>query len=225
MRPASSSPSASYLEFLSGYDASNPVVMDLAHIQLICGVIFAHKPARLLELGIGTGFLTRAMLLACAGNGRGKLTSVDNAHDWGGVVPRHFKDLEAGGAQVVIADEGEFLSGAAERYDLIVSDGDHRHGHIHAARVMAAANDRAFVFFHDTANPQFPNLADIRITADRSGFAWHEFTAKSVPGERTDRGLLMVINSRKHTWQTPLRLRGRHALGRVRRRWRKSHGS
>jgi predicted O-methyltransferase YrrM len=216
--PAPASTLAAYQEHLRAFDESNPVIMDLAHVQLICGVIFAHKPRRLLEFGIGSGFLTRAMLLAAAHNQRGELTCVDNAHDWQGVAPAHFRELEAKGAKIVLSDEHRFLASATGDYDLIVCDGDHTNTDAHAHRVFALAADGAYVFFHDTATPQFPNLRRLVLTAASCGFAYHEFTEVSRPGERTDRGLLMVINNRRKTWRIPFWLRLRNVLGNLKRR-------
>jgi predicted O-methyltransferase YrrM len=209
---------AAYHGHLRTFDPANPVIMDLAHVQLIGGVVFAHKPAQLLEFGIGSGFLTRALLLACACNRRGGLTCVDNAHDWQGIAPPHFSALQADGAHIILADEHRFLATASGQYDLIVCDGDHTRTDTHAHRVFELAADGAFVFFHDTATPQFPNLRNLVAAAKYSGFAYHEFTAVSLPGERTDRGLLMVINDRGQRWRIPPWLHVRHALGNVKRR-------
>jgi predicted O-methyltransferase YrrM len=211
------SPISAYYAHLASFDGTNPVIMDLAHIQLIGGIVLAEKPANILEIGIGTGFLSRTLLLACECNHRGTVTCVDNAHDWGGAAPAHFKTLSAQGANIVLADEHEFLVQDSGSYNLIVCDGDHTRTHAEAHRIFALAADAAFVFFHDTASPQFPNLRDIVTTARSCGFPHHEFTSVIDPTERTDRGLLMVINRRGQTWRTPWWLKARQALGRIRR--------
>lgn len=217
------SPLAAYHAHLASFDPANPVAMDLAHVQFICGAVLAHKPARLLELGIGSGFLSRAMLLACACNQRGKLTCVDNAHDWQGQPPPHFDRLAADGVNLVISAEHDFVIAEHEPYDLLVCDGDHAKTHQHAPHILRLAADGAFIFFHDTANPQFPNLGLLQVCARYSGFACHQFTALSLPNERTDRGLLMIINDRRKSWRTPPWLPVRHFLGRIRRRLRVGH--
>lgn len=213
-------PLAAFQAHLASFDPANPVIMDLAHVQLITGIIRAHKPARLLEFGIGSGFLSRAMLLACACNQRGQLTCVDNAHDWQGQPPPHFRQLAADGVNLVIAAEADFLSTHRETYNLLVCDGDHEHTDAHAPQILKLAADGAFLFFHDTANSQFPNLRTLKACAAYSGLAHHEFTAVSAPGERTDRGLLLVINDRSKPWTMPPWLPVRHFLGRLRRRLR-----
>jgi predicted O-methyltransferase YrrM len=209
---------AAYDRHLASYDPSNPVIMDLAHIELICGVIRAHKPFHVLEFGIGTGFLSRAMLHALSLNGRGRLTCVDNAHDWQGAAPPHFQALSAAGANVVLSDEGRFLASDHGSYDVIVCDGDHQKTDVHAKAIKERCSARGFMFFHDTANRQFPNLRRLVLAARYSGLVHHEFTAASLPGERTERGLLLVVNDSRSAWRLPPWIHLRSFAGRWRRR-------
>src|SRR5437867_3457846 len=80
-----------YKSLLEGYPDDNPVAMDAVHANLIASVVLAKKPERILELGIGSGILTRALLAAIRVNRHGELESVDNLSDWRGEMPPHIR--------------------------------------------------------------------------------------------------------------------------------------
>lgn len=165
--------------------------IDRAHAALLYGAVLSQKPARLLEIGIGSGYVTRILLDAMKWNECGELTCVDNLVDWNGVKPDHFDRL---GVRFVVQDEGYFLRDCpSDSFDLIVSDADHRHADQWASEYRRVATDGAFMFFHDTNNPDYPNLR--RIVEAMKGMPHCEFTQAS-GSERCGRGWLWVVNKK-----------------------------
>jgi hypothetical protein len=51
------------------------------------------------------------------------------------------------------------------------------------------------LFFHDTNNPEFPNLASIVEYVRKKGYWHHEFKENTRDTERCDRGWLLVEKS------------------------------
>jgi len=170
--------------------------MDTAHAALIASVVLASKPARVLELGVGTGYVSKAILLALRFNGRGSLTCVDDWHDWSGRRPVHIDGLEAMGAGIVLSSEAAFVrSCAAGHFDLVVSDADHFNAHQWFEDTLRLVAPSGVAFFHDTNQPEvFPGLATLPSRATESGLPSRHYMASSRGDERCDRGLLMVLN-------------------------------
>src|ERR1700737_3863644 len=94
---------APYFHLLSSFDNSNVVAIDLAHNVFLVGAVLARKPERVLELGIGSGYVTTSLLHALRFNRKGRLTSVDNWFDWGGAEPAFVAPLRTAGVNVVVA--------------------------------------------------------------------------------------------------------------------------
>jgi len=65
----------------------NGAAIDVPHGMLILGALISSKPKNILEIGIGTGFITNLLLDGISYNEIGDLTSVDNFHDLGGNLP------------------------------------------------------------------------------------------------------------------------------------------
>jgi spermidine synthase len=196
---------------LANHPADNPQAMDIAHATLIAGLIGASKPDRVLELGVGSAYLTRVLLAALAENGRGQLTSVDNFADWQGNRPPHLSALAAENPawQLLEHDETTFLRSAqSAQFDFIVSDGDHAHGYQNAPHVFRLARVGAALAFHDTHNPHFHNLLGrLPERCRQLRFPSAHFFAKSRPEERTDRGLLIAWKNRDHHFTLDCRTR------------------
>jgi spermidine synthase len=180
---------------LANHPAENPQAMDVAHATLIASLIGAAKPERVLELGVGSAYLTRVLLAALADNGRGKLTSVDNFVDWKGRQPPHIAALaqENPAWDLVEKDETEFVHSApTTQFDFIISDGDHVHGYQNAPDVFRIARVGATLAFHDTHNSLFNILGRLPERCRQLRFPSAHFYAKSRPDENTDRGLLIA---------------------------------
>ena len=198
-------------EYFADYPRNSSVAIDLVHDVLISGVILARKPKRVLELGVGSGFLSGMIIKALDVNGEGSLTCVDNLHDWKGAKPLQIQKLEKHErVTVVLKDEYAFLKECpAGRYDLIISDGDHAHSFFFLKELFNAAQKGAILFFHDTNNSMFPHLRRIEKIVKASGLSCYHFKEKSLPEERTDRGLLFVVKDRDITVNIPLKDRMR----------------
>ena len=80
-------------EHLLTFDSAQRVAIDDPHAVLIFGLAVSHKPERVLEVGVGSGFLTQTLLNAVQYNQRGTLTCVDNWFDTGGEEPGFFEEL------------------------------------------------------------------------------------------------------------------------------------
>lgn len=113
--------------------------------------MLSRKPENVLELGIGSGYVTMSLLHALRFNGRGKLTSVDSWFDWRGVEPPGVANLRGAGVNVVTSGEEEFVRAApADAYDLLVSDADHFRSHLWLDQHLRIVAHDGFLFFHDT---------------------------------------------------------------------------
>jgi hypothetical protein len=133
-----------YFSLLSSFDNSNVVAIDLAHNVFLVGAVLARKPERVLELGVGSGYVTNSLLHALRFNHKGRLTSVDNWSDWGGAEPAFASSLRAAGVT------------------LLVSDADHFHSAAWVDQHLRIVQHDGFLFFHDTNQPRmFPGLATV----------------------------------------------------------------
>jgi predicted O-methyltransferase YrrM len=177
-------------------DAKNEeIAVDLAHNALLLGAVTAFKPERVLELGVGTGFTMGAVLQALSYNQCGHLTAVDNWLDFGGVEPPHVQQLRDAGAGIVTSDEETFVKRCpANSYDLLISDADHLRSDQWFDDHLRIVRPDGLLFFHDTTNPAFPNLATILTEVQRRGLHHVHFNKSTRPDERCERGWLMVVN-------------------------------
>lgn len=173
----------------------NTQALDYAHAHLIAGLILAHKPKTVLELGVGSAYLTRVVLEALLENGSGKLTSVDNFFDWNGAKPSHIEQLQLEHPDwlLIVEDESVYLRKlVSEKYSFIILDGDHTRGYQTASYLFRSAETGSILCFHDTQSEIFRLLGRLPKRCTQLGFPAIHFTAKSRPDERTDRGLLVV---------------------------------
>jgi tRNA A58 N-methylase Trm61 len=182
---------------LTSQASSSFVAIDPAHAFFITSTVAAKKPENILELGVGSAYLSYCLLAAAAFNRKGSVVCVDNLCDWNGQVPAHLEQLKLSGATLLIEEERAFLSSApSNHFDVIISDANHLCAHEYVEDVFRVAQDKAFIFFHDTNNTMFPNLIRIKMFVQRAGYHHYEFVERSRPEERTERGLLFVIKNR-----------------------------
>src|SRR5437868_6044024 len=111
-----------YFNLLTGFQPQERAV-DHAHNLFLMGALLSRKPQQVLELGIGTGFVSWTLLRGLQFNGTGHLTCVDNFIDWDGQLPAGLDQLVAAGVKVVgPIDEGDFLrSCPSDAYDFVIS--------------------------------------------------------------------------------------------------------
>jgi predicted O-methyltransferase YrrM len=193
-------------QHLLSFDSAQRVAIDDPHAMLIFGLVLSHKPEQVLEIGVGSGFLTQTLLNAVEYNQRGALTCVDNWFDASGEEPKFFEELRSRGARHVFSSEKEFVTSCeAEAFDFILSDGDHFNSGDWIDDTLRILRPGGVVVFHDTNQPEvFPNLGKIVKRVEELGLPHYHFTQKSRKDERTDRGLFLVFKmDTKRTAKTP----------------------
>ena len=130
---------------------------------------------------------------SCAGASRP--LNAYNFFDWQGAKPVHIEEMQRAYPEwnLIISDESSFLQSASPHsYMFIISDGDHTQGYQTASAVFQAAVPGALLVFHDTSSVLFRLLSRLPNRCRSLGFPSFHFTAKSLPDEKTDRGLLVV---------------------------------
>lgn len=180
-------------------DNTLEVGMDKCHYLTILGSVISKKPDKILEVGIGTAFLTVGLQMGVQYNQKGSLTCIDNWSDWGGTEPAGIDDLRHAGVTVVApVSEKEFLSSCpSNECDFVVSDGDHRNSWSWVNDYFRVTKPDGFIFFHDTNNRNmFPSLMRIEQRVIELGLPYYHFTTSSRPDEQCERGLLFVINKK-----------------------------
>ena len=169
------------------------IEVDYAHAMLLYGCVLAQKPARVLELGIGTGLCTRLIVSALIHNHCGHLWAVDNWADWQGREPDWIDSVRLSVVDIVNDDEGSYVAACqANFFDLLVSDADHNTSHRWHAHYRRIVRSDGFIFLHDTNNREYPAIKN---TLSR----WMElphfhFVKSSRDDEQCERGWLWVIN-------------------------------
>ena len=173
------------------------VAVDKCHALQIIGSLISKKPDKVLEVGIGTGFLSAGLVMGLNYNQKGSLTCVDNWHDWHGVEPPEISRLRAAGVTIVapVAERDFIANCPSNEYDFIIADGDHHHSGEWVDEYFRIAKPGAFIYFHDTnQHDVFPSLALIEKRTKELGLPYFHFTQSSRPDEHCERGLMFVIN-------------------------------
>jgi len=185
------------LNFLDNYNTHGAAI-DLPHAILIYGALVSAKPDRVLEIGIGTAFITRALLDGVAYNGKGSITCVDSFYDLGTNLSQENVDsLKEKVTLIAPKTEHDFVhETSANSYDFLVSDGDHDHAGEWADKVFEIMAPNSFCFFHDVNHPHYTNLQAYHVRAKEFGKPHFLFTQNSREDERCDRGLLMIVNTK-----------------------------
>ncbi len=186
-----------YFSFLQSFDDAGGVAIDRSHALLLFGALVSRKPERVLELGIGSGFVSWALVYGIRYNGRGSLTSVDSWLDWKGTEPPVAEALRREGVNVVApVSEEEFVrKSPSDRYDFLVSDADHRRSGSWIDEHLRITRHDAFLFFHDTNHEdRFRGLHAIERRIAALQLPHFHFTESSRPDERCERGWLFAVN-------------------------------
>jgi predicted O-methyltransferase YrrM len=172
---------------------TNPIVaMDENHIQLIGSLIKCSKPQSVLEIGIGTGLVTKTILESFEYNQiKPNLTCVDNFYDWSGNAPAGFETYE-NVINFISSDERNFIYNCKQKYDFIVSDADHHHTNEWVEQTLGILNTNGILIYHDVTNGSFPNLYSIIEYVKRNNINYILFDKSSRIEERCDRGLLVI---------------------------------
>lgn len=182
-----------------GLDDPGHVAIDRAHDVFLMGALLSRKPRDILELGIGSGFVTRTLLEGTRYNGIGTVTAVDNWLDWRGDEPPVIAELRASGVKVVapVPEETFVHQAETDAFDFLVSDADHRRSGTWVDEHLRIVRHDGFMFFHDTNHlDRFKTLGLIEKRIRELGLPFFHFTESSRPDERCERGWLFAINKK-----------------------------
>jgi predicted O-methyltransferase YrrM len=172
---------------------TNPIVaMDHNHIELIGSLIKCNKPKTVLEIGIGSGLVTKTIIDSFSFNEMEiRLTCVDNFIDWNGNTPLGFEtymDI----INFISKDERTFIHECNSTYDFIISDADHHHTNEWIDKTLNILNPGGILIYHDVTNKDFVNLYSIINYVQQHKLNHFLFNKNSKPTERCDRGLLII---------------------------------
>ena len=187
-----------FFNLVLGFDHRNPIAIDCAHNMFVIGAALSKKPRNVLELGIGTGYLTMSLIHALRYNQTGQLTSVDNWLDTHGLEPRLGAELRAAGVRVICSSEEKFVQQApTDGYDFLISDADHHNSGTWLDQHIRIVEHDGLMFFHDTNQPSmFPGLAMLEPRVRELGLPFYHFKTSSRGDENCSRGMLFVINKK-----------------------------
>lgn len=173
------------------------VKIDQAHADLMRGLIVSHKPKTILELGVGGGQGTDAMLNGLEYNSQEfDYTLVDNWNDFGFAEPEAVRAKYGDRITIVTSGEREYVFGCNKTFDFIMSDADHHHTDQWFEYVYSELlNPGGILVYHDVniVDNEFINLRDIYYKCQALGLSHKLFNANSLPTERCQRGLLVIF--------------------------------
>lgn len=178
--------------------------MDECHAKLLGALAGVYKPKRILELGLGTGIVTDAILAAF--DEYAVYAVVDNWMDWGSLQdskpPQEvFGQYGDYGIEFITMDEKDFIDYSLDQchtYDFIVSDADHHHAHEWFDKVYSSIlTPGGILAYHDVGDGKdFIPYGGLRSILDRCkerGYNHMHFYRNSHEGERCERGLLVIF--------------------------------
>lgn len=191
-----------YFDLILNFDHSSPSPIDRCHNLFMIGAVLSKKPDHILELGMGTGYLTLSLMHALRYNGKGKLTCIDNWFDWGGREPDGIDAIRAGGVEVVApVSEQEFVKQCpSDSYDFLISDADAFLSGLWIDEHLRITKHGGFMFFRNTnRKDDLPNLQLIEKRIREFGLSYYHFTEQSRSDEHCRSGWLFAINEKNNT--------------------------
>lgn len=185
---------------MAEFGKDEAIKVDVAHATLLTGLVMANKPHTILELGVGGGRSTDALLSGIAYNGRPyEYTLVDNWHDFGFKQPEQVAEKYTGKLDIVTSDEREFVFSCNKKYDFIMSDADHSRTDQWFEYVYDnLLNEGGILCYHDVnlIGPDFPNLRNIYYKSKARNLTYMLFNKNSLPDERCERGLMVIFKNK-----------------------------
>ena len=176
---------------------NDPVKVDKAHALTISGFVYSQKPQRVLELGLGGGESTEAILQALKYNQQPfHYTLVDNWVDYEFKIPEGVQEMYGKDIEIVTSDEKAFIYSTKKTYDFIFSDADHYHTNEWFDYVYDNLLEKEGILIYHDINffeECLLNLREIFYTCQRRGLHYKLFNKNSLPGERCHRGLLVIF--------------------------------
>ena len=190
-----------FFDYILDFDNSDITALDRCHNLFLFSAILSKKPENILELGIGSGYVTQSLIHALRYNKKGKLTCVDNWFNRGGQEPDGIDNVRAAGAEVIApVTEEEFVRNCpSDMYDFLISDADAFLSGLWVDEHLRITKQNGFMFFHNTNLREiYPNLQLIEKRVKELGLLSYHFTENSRPDERCNRGWLFAINNKRH---------------------------
>lgn len=170
------------------------VMMDDCHIDLIRALVLAAKPQRILEIGVGSGVVTAALLDAIHENGSGSLTLVDGFNDWNFQKPAGMNQLPTQ-VEFIQSLEQDFVRKSVlenRQFDFVVSDADHAHTGEWAVDTCSIIAPGGLLIYHDATSEHCPSVATAVLVATTLAFQCLKFNRSSHAHERCERGLAVL---------------------------------
>lgn len=189
-----------FFDYILDFDNYDITALDRCHNLFLFSAILSKKPENILELGIGTGYVTQSLIHALRYNKKGKLTCVDNWFNRGGQEPDGIDKVRAAGAEVIApVTEEEFVRNCpSDMYDFLISDADAFLSGLWVDEYLRITKQNGFMFFHNTNLREiYPNLQLIEKRVKELGLLSYHFTENSRPDERCNRGWLFAINNKR----------------------------
>jgi len=175
------------------------IKIDLVHAELVKSLVISSKPEKVLELGIGGGRSTDAIIQAIEyNNNKCSFTVVDNWLDFGGIMPQEVQQKYGLKINIVSSDEKKYIFSCNEKYDFIMSDADHHHTNEWFEYVYDnILNNNGILIYHDVDNVTnvYPNLVDIYKKCNEKKISHYLFNKSSLDTERCHRGLLVIFKT------------------------------
>jgi len=173
------------------------VKVDKAHAEVIKGLVYGQKPKTILEMGLGGGESTDAILEALKYNGQPyNYILVDNWEDHNYTMPEGVMELYSTKVNIVTSSEASFVMSTKERFDFIMSDADHTHAQLWFDYVYdTLLNPDGILIYHDINlfEDTFENLRVILYRCNQRRIKYKLFNKNTVIGERCHRGLLVIF--------------------------------
>jgi predicted O-methyltransferase YrrM len=177
------------------FGTDDTIKIDRAHADLLTGLVKSGKPKTVLEMGVGGGQATDAILDGLEYNQQPyHYTLVDNWLDFGGCMPAEVQ-ARYGHLDIVTSDEQSFVHSCNKKFDFIMSDADHHSTQNWFEYVYKELlNEDGILIYHDiTLVDQFPNLIQILHRCKEHNLKHKLFNRDSLPGEMCFRGLLVIF--------------------------------
>jgi len=189
-----------YCDYLTSFKRTNDVSIDTCHNLLIFGLLVSHKPERVLELGIGNGYVTNAIMSAIKYNGVGSLDTVDSFHDWNMStkedLAKILKEIDKIGTHIYAPVlEQVFVKQVPDNtYDFIISDADHHHVGEWTDEIWRIGKPNAVIIVHDIYSYRSP--FNYVVEAGKLKKPVFIFNKSSRPDEQCENGMAVILNGK-----------------------------
>lgn len=178
------------------FNTLDGIQVDDAHVALISGIVKSQKPQRILELGLGSGTTTDAILDALQFNQQQyHFTLVDLWLEpgWNGECPSEAVDKYSPYIEILTSDERAYVFNCGKTFDFIMSDADHHNTQNWFEYVYSELLEPGgTLIYHDVTDHCFPNLREIYEKCKAFQLRFTLYNKNSRSDERCQRGLLVI---------------------------------